>query len=68
MNCGILTNRKWNYGHVSVLPLTFAICSLTLAEVGHTFFLSEIMFIYSFFIILYLILLYIYFIFFYYFF
>ena len=34
---------------MSVLPLTFVICSLTLAEVGHTFFLSEIMFIYSFF-------------------
>ena len=34
---------------MSVLPLTFVICSLTLVEVGHTFFLSEIMFIYSFF-------------------
>ena len=39
MNCGILTNRKWNYGHVSVLPLIFVICSLTLVEVGHAFLL-----------------------------
>ena len=36
MNYGTLTNRI--YGHVSVLPLIFIICSLTLVEVGHAFF------------------------------
>ena len=41
MNCGILTNRKWIYRHMSVLPRVFVICSLTFVEVGRTFFLSE---------------------------
>ena len=35
MYCGIRTNRKWNYGHVSVLPFIFVSCSLTIEEVGH---------------------------------
>ena len=38
MYCGIRTNRKWNYGHVSVLPFIFVSCSLTIEEVGrHSF-------------------------------
>ena len=41
MNSGILTNRKWIYRHMTVLPRVFVICSLTLVEVGRTFFLSE---------------------------
>ena len=41
INCGILTNRKWNYLHMTVLPRDFVFCSLTLVEVGHTFILSD---------------------------
>ena len=55
MNCGILTNRKWNYGHVSVLPIIFVICSLTLVEVGHAFFINNFLF---YFILFYFILFY----------
>ena len=37
-NCGIPTNRKQNYKHVSVLPFIFVSCSLTIEEVGrHSF-------------------------------
>ena len=39
---------------MSVLPLTFVICSPTLAEVGHTFFLSGIMFKSSFLLLYYI--------------
>ena len=38
MNCGICTNRKWNYRHVSKLPLIFVIFSPTLVKVRHTFY------------------------------
>ena len=34
MNCGIHTNRKWNYGHLSLLPFICVSCSLTVEEVG----------------------------------
>ena len=38
MSCGICTNRKWNYRHVSVLPFIFVSCSLTIEKVGrHSF-------------------------------
>ena len=30
MNCGICTNRKWNYIHMPVLPFFVVSCSLTL--------------------------------------
>ena len=33
MNCGIHTNRKWNYGHMGVLSSSFVSCSLTIEEV-----------------------------------
>ena len=42
MYCGIRTNRKWNYGHVPLLPLIFVSCSLTIEEVGRHSFSSEI--------------------------
>ena len=29
-NCSIHTNKKWNYGHVSVIPFIFVRCSLTI--------------------------------------
>ena len=38
MNCGICTNRKWNYPLVSLLPFIFVSCSRTLVEVRRTFF------------------------------
>ena len=34
MNCSKCTNRKWNYGYVSVLPFICVSCSLTIEEVG----------------------------------
>ena len=34
LHCGVHTNRKWNYGHASVLPFIFVSCSLTIEEVG----------------------------------
>ena len=43
MYCGIRTNRKWNYGHVPVLPFIFVSCSLTIEEVGrHSFPLKQL--------------------------
>ena len=43
MYCGIHTNRKWNYVHVSVLPVIFVSCSLTIEEVGrHSFPLKQL--------------------------
>ena len=33
-----VTNRKWNYEHVSVLPFIFASCSLTIEGVGRHYF------------------------------
>ena len=38
MNCGMYTNRKWNYEHVSILPFIFVSCSQTHAEVRYIFY------------------------------
>merc|ERR1711947_43271 len=55
MYCGIHTNRKWNYVHVSVLPVIFVSCSLTIEEVGrHSFPLKQLFY----FILIYFILFY----------
>ena len=48
MNCGILINRKWNYRHVSVLPLIFIICSLTRYFISTSIFLSNEFILYYF--------------------
>ena len=38
MNCGIRTNRIWNYRHVSVFSFNFVSCLLTIEEEGwHSF-------------------------------
>ena len=60
MYCGIRTNRKWNYVHVSVLPFIFVSCSLTIEEVGrHSFPLKQLFyFILFYFILFYFILFY----------
>ena len=38
MNCGLPTNRKYNYGLVSVLPFDFVSCSMTIAKEGRNTF------------------------------
>ena len=54
MYCGIHTNRKWNYVHVSVLPFIFVSCSLTIEEVGrHSFPLKQLFYFISFYLILF---------------
>ena len=41
MKQGIRTNKKWNYEHVSVLPIIFVSCSLAIESIGrHSSFLS----------------------------
>ena len=43
MDCGIDTKRKWNHGHVLVLPFIFVSCSLTIEEVErHSFPLKKL--------------------------
>ena len=42
MNCGICTNRKWNYWLVCILPLVFVSCSQTLVEVRHPLFFLDL--------------------------